>query len=186
MDWLAGGDRNDLAVERIYAAATESVAARGLDRLSIDDIAERAGCSRATIYRHVGGKTAIRDAVLARSIARIGAEVRAAVARLHGAERVVEAILVSLRAVRGDHVAAGLLFGTPAADQLNRSLHDSPQLTAAAAELAGLDPDDDIAAEWVVRVVLSQLSWPNADEDREARMVRRFVAPAFRQDSVRD
>lgn len=186
MDWLAGGDRTDLAVERIYTAATASVAARGLDRLSIDDIAERAGCSRATIYRHVGGKTAIRDAVLARSIARIGAEVRTAVSRLQGPERVVEAILVSLRAVRGDQVAAGLLFGTPASEQLNRSLHDSPQLTAAAAELAGLHPDDHIAAEWVVRVVLSQLSWPHSDTDEEERMIRRFVAPAFHPDSVRD
>jgi len=179
MDWLAGGDRSEMAVERIYAAAADSVAAHGLDRLNIDDIAARAGCSRATVYRHVGGKGAIRDGVLARSIARIGADVTAAVANLRGAERLVQAILLSLDAVRGDRVASALLIGNPAAQDLNSTLIDSPRLASAAAELAGLQPDDPVAPEWIVRVVLSLLYWPVGDRKAEEAMVRRFVMPAF-------
>jgi AcrR family transcriptional regulator len=171
MDWLAGGDRTELATERIYAAAAESAALHGLDRLSIDDIAARVGCSRATVYRHVGGKRQLRDGVLARSIARIGAEVAAVVDGLDGEERIARAVLVSLDTIRTDPVAAGLLAGAPVA----RSLLDSPRLAATATALAGLRVDDEVAPEWVVRVVLALLYWPMPREGEEA-VVRRFVA----------
>jgi AcrR family transcriptional regulator len=174
MDWLAGGDRTTLAVEKICAAAADAVATRGLDRLSIEDVADRAGCSRATVYRHVGGKRELRDAALARSIARIRAEVAAAVAGLDGEERVARAILVSLETVRTDPVAAGLLTGAP----VGRSLIDSPRLAATATALAGLPVGDALASEWVVRVVLALLYWPMLPADEEAA-VRRFVAAAF-------
>jgi AcrR family transcriptional regulator len=179
MDWLAGGDRTELATERIYAAAAESVALHGLDRLSIDDIAVRVGCSRATVYRHVGGKRQLRDGVLARSIARIGAQVAAAVDGLAGEERVVQAILVSLTVIRADVVASTLLEVAPGTGNENRSLLQSPRLAAAAAELSGLTVDDPAAAEWVVRVVLALLFWPVGDAVAEEMVVRRFVAPSM-------
>ncbi|WP_432279675.1 TetR family transcriptional regulator, partial [Nocardia brasiliensis] len=37
----------------------------GMARLTIDRVAAQAGCSRATVYRYVGGKSALREAVLA-------------------------------------------------------------------------------------------------------------------------
>ncbi|WP_156095199.1 TetR/AcrR family transcriptional regulator, partial [Nocardia lijiangensis] len=70
-DWLAGGDRRALAVERIHAAAADLIAREGMAGLSIDRVAMRAGCSRATVYRYVGGKGALREAVLAGATARI-------------------------------------------------------------------------------------------------------------------
>jgi hypothetical protein len=54
-DWLAGGDRHELAAERIYAAAANLIARRGLDRFDLDSLAQAAHCSRATLYRHAGG-----------------------------------------------------------------------------------------------------------------------------------
>jgi len=174
MDWLAGGDRTELATERIYAAAAASAALHGLDRLNIDEVAARVGCSRATVYRHVGGKRQLRDGVLARSIARIGAEVAAAVDGLDGEDRIARAILGSLETIRTDPVAAGLLAGAPVA----RSLLDSPRLAGTATALAGLPVDDAVAPEWVVRVVLALLYWPMPRDDEEA-VVRRFVAAAF-------
>jgi AcrR family transcriptional regulator len=179
MDWLAGGDRTELATERIYAAAAESVALHGLDRLSIDDIAAKVGCSRATVYRYVGGKRQLRDGVLARSIARIAAQVAAAVDGLDGQERVVQAILVSLTVIRADAVASTLLEVTPGIDDANRSLLQSPRLAATAAELSGLTVDDPLAAEWVVRVVLALLFWPIGDVVAEEKLVRRFIAPTM-------
>jgi len=179
MDWLAGGDRTELATERIYAAAADSAALHGLDRLNIDHIAAQVGCSRATVYRHVGGKRALRDGVLARSIARIGAEVAAAVDGLNGEERVVQAILVSLTVIRADAVASTLLEVTPGMGKGNRSLLRSPRLAATAAELSGLTVDDPVAAGWVVRVVLALLFWPIGDVVAEEAVVRRFVAPTI-------
>lgn len=178
MDWLAGGNRTELATERIYAAAAESAAQHGLDRVNIDHVAAKVGCSRATVYRHVGGKRQLRDGILARSIARIGAEVAAAVDGLDGEERVARAVLVSLETIRADPVAAGLLAGAPLAEGVNRSLIDSPRLTATATALAGLPVDDAVASEWVVRVVLALLCWPMSGQGEEA-VVRRFVAAAF-------
>jgi AcrR family transcriptional regulator len=48
-DWLAGGDRRALAVERIHAAAAELIARNGMAGLNIDHVAAHAGCSRATV-----------------------------------------------------------------------------------------------------------------------------------------
>ncbi len=91
-DWLVGGDRGTAAAERIYDAATDLMAHHGLEALDVDTLASRVHCSRATIYRHVGGKAEIREAVLIRAAARIIATVRAAVDHLTGSERIVTAI----------------------------------------------------------------------------------------------
>jgi len=47
------------ARERILAAAVEMVGAEGLRSLSMDDLADRAGVSRATVYRVFPGKSAL-------------------------------------------------------------------------------------------------------------------------------
>jgi AcrR family transcriptional regulator len=52
------------ARERILDAALQMVGATGLAALSMDDLADRAGVSRATLYRLFPGKTALFTAVL--------------------------------------------------------------------------------------------------------------------------
>ena len=47
------------ARDRILAAAVEMVGAEGLSNLSMDDLADRAGVSRATLYRVFSGKSAL-------------------------------------------------------------------------------------------------------------------------------
>ncbi|MGV9798425.1 hypothetical protein ACWDTP_10230 [Mycobacterium sp. NPDC003449] len=39
--------------------------------------------------------------------------------------------------------------------------------------------DDPVAAAWIVRLVLSLLVWPGADEETEQEMLRRLVVPGF-------
>jgi AcrR family transcriptional regulator len=52
--------------DRILAAAAELVAERGLGGLSLDEVANRSGASRATVYRLYPGKGALfREVVLA-------------------------------------------------------------------------------------------------------------------------
>lgn len=168
MDWLIGAERRDAGIERIYAAAAASAAARGLDRLNIDEVAARVGCSRATVYRYVGGKQALRDGVLVRAIARVGREIGQAVSGLTGQERIAAAVLSALRVVRADPVASNLVRSGALAD------FGSPRLAQAAGELSGTA--DPLLADWIVRVVLSLLCWPLADEKAEELVVRRYVA----------
>lgn len=173
-DWLIGADRRTAAAERIYSAAAVLMGRGGIDEVDIDALASAVHCSRATVYRHAGSKAQIRDAVLARSAARIVATVRAAVAELAGPDRVQTAILVALREIRADPLAATVVDAPG-----SRSLTASDAVMRYAAEFAGVTDDDPEAAAWIVRVVLSLLFWPATDLATERRMLERFLAPAF-------
>ncbi|WP_309227881.1 MULTISPECIES: TetR family transcriptional regulator [unclassified Mycolicibacterium] len=177
-DWLVGGDRRAEAAERIYAAAAEMAARDGLDALDIDALAARVHCSRATVYRHAGGKAQIRDAVLARLAASIVGEVRRGVDGLTGSQRVLTAVTVALQRIRADPMY-GLLLGWLRSGDGMADLTQSSVPAAFATELSGLGEDDPVAAAWIVRLVLSLLVWPGADEAAEQEMLRRFVTPAF-------
>lgn len=58
-------DRDPDTRERVLAAAMELLARDGLARLSVDDVADRAGVSRASVYRLYPGKSALFGALLA-------------------------------------------------------------------------------------------------------------------------
>jgi AcrR family transcriptional regulator len=177
-DWLVGGDRRSVASERIYAAATDLIARDGPDALDIDTLAKRIHCSRATVYRHAGGKAEIRDAVLARAALRIVDSVRESVEDLTGPERVVTAITAALERIRSDPLGQ-LLINSIRGAQGTTWLAGSPLLADFARDLGGLADRDSEAAHWVVRVVLSLLLWPTGDRHTEREMLERFVAPAF-------
>lgn len=176
-DWLTGGNRRALAVERITAAATELFVERGFDQVGVHDIAERAGCSRATLYRYVGGKPALVSAVVASAAAAVAEEVTRAVQHLVGPARVVEAILTAVAAVRADATLSDWFAHTrtAAADDY---LASSPDLSRVATALTGT-AEDEAGGQWIVRVVLTLLAWPAADTRMERQLVQRFVAPAF-------
>jgi AcrR family transcriptional regulator len=176
-DWLVGGDRRAVAADHIYAAATDLITRDGLDAFDIDTLAARVHCSRATIYRHVGGKAQIRDAVLIRGAGRIVDEVRRSVEGMSGPDRVVTAISVALEQIRSDPLGR-LMFSSTAAPELS-GLPTSPVLGGLAADLAGITGDDPPAAQWIVRVVLSLVYWPIGDSMVEYEMLQRMVAPAF-------
>jgi AcrR family transcriptional regulator len=177
-DWLVGGDRRAIAAERIYAAATDLIARKGLDAFDIDTLAARVHCSRATIYRYAGGKPEIRDAVLTRAANRIIDAVRADVEKLSGPDRVVTAIILALKRIRSDPLGQLMIGSIRVTDEISW-LTESPLLAGFATDLAGLTDGDPRAAQWLVRVVLSLLYWPTEDPDAERELVQRFVAPAF-------
>jgi AcrR family transcriptional regulator len=176
-DWVVGGDRRAAAAERIYSAAADLMIRDGLDALDIDSLAKQVHCSRATIYRYVGGKAHIRDTVLLRIAAGITDTVRAEVNGLTGSERVVTAIVVALQQIRS-HPIRRLMMTSSKAPALS-DLHSSPVLSAMAADLTGITDDDPAAALWIVHVVLSMAYLPLGDEQIEADILHRFVSPAF-------
>jgi AcrR family transcriptional regulator len=176
-DWLVGGDRRAIAAERIYAAATEMITREGVETFDIDRLAKKVHCSRATVYRYVGGKAEIRDAVLTRSASRIIETVRQTVEEMSGPERVVTAITVALKLIRADPLHQLMISSVRANEML--WLTGSPLLARFATDVAGLTDSDPQAAHWVVRVVLSLMYWPAGDDETERQVVQRFVAPAF-------
>ncbi|KRE28463.1 transcriptional regulator [Mycobacterium sp. Soil538] len=172
-DWLVG-DRRAAAADRIYAAATELIARDGIEAFDIAALEARVHCSRATIYRHVGGKAQIRDAVLARNAERIVDAVRSAVDGMSGPDRVVTAVTVALERIRADPLGQALITSMRAAAEM-AWIVESPLTRALATELNGIAEGDELAAQWIVRVVLSLLYWPVADPAAEREMVRRFL-----------
>ena len=58
---------------RLADAALRLVARYGLAKLTLDDVAREAGCSRATLYRYYPGKQALLAAVVATETARLRA-----------------------------------------------------------------------------------------------------------------
>lgn len=176
-DWLVGDDRRTAGAERIYAAAADLIAGYGFDRFDIESLAQTVHCSRATLYRHVGGKAQILEQVLSRQARRINDIVLAAVEHLPPRERAVEAIATAVREIRSDQVIAQLLVPRRQSDLA--VFIDSATITAFAAENIGLDPADSAGARWVTRVIFSMLLWPGASEESEVEMLRRFVGPAF-------
>jgi AcrR family transcriptional regulator len=176
-DWLLGRDRRSEAAERIYGAAAELMTRHGYDAFSIDALAATVHCSPATIYRHVGGKTAIRDAVMSRQAERILASVREAIAGLTGPERVVTATTVALQRLRADPLAKIMVSMAPILGE--DWVTDSPIVVRFASEMIGLSRPDPLAAQWLIRTFLALWHWPLKDADAEGQMVRRFLGPPY-------
>ena len=103
---------------------------------------------------------------------------RAVVADLTGAERVVTAITEALERIRSDPLGQ-LLIKSIRGAQGTAWLASSPLLAGFATDLTGLADRDPEAAQWIVRVVLSLLFWLNGDREAERQLLERFVAPAF-------
>ena len=180
-DWLVGRDRHSEAAERIYAAAADLMSRQGYDAFSIDTLAATVHCSPATIYRHAGGKAAIRDAVLGRQAERLLESVREAIAGLTGQERIVTATTVALQRLRADPLAQ--IMRSMATLPGDEWLSDSPMVTRFATEMVGLSTPDPLAAQWLIRAFLALWYWPLKDADAENQMVRRFLGPPYAVDN---
>ncbi|MGH9002857.1 MAG: TetR/AcrR family transcriptional regulator, partial [Acidimicrobiia bacterium] len=64
----------EAALDRRIVDATLTLIARyGLAKLTVDDVARGAGCSRATLYRYYPGKQTVLAAVVAAETARLTA-----------------------------------------------------------------------------------------------------------------
>ncbi|WP_223163730.1 TetR/AcrR family transcriptional regulator [Nocardioides humilatus] len=178
-DWLTGGSRRDAAETRIRAAARSLLVDRGVDSFTADAVARRAGCSRATLYRITGGSKALLDAVVADASVSVLGQIEARTTGLDGAARVVEAVLAAVDAIRADAALREWLAHrrTAGADDYFGS---STAMAQTAQLLGGVEADGPLAGPWLVRVVLSLVTWPLADANDERDLVERFVLPAFR------
>jgi AcrR family transcriptional regulator len=176
-DWLVGPDRRSEATKRIYAAAADLMSRHGYGALTIDALAAKVHCSPATIYRHAGGKAAIREAVVAIHAARILEKVREAIKDLRGPDRVVTATVVALQRLHSDPLAQLMrsMHTTPASEWIT----SSPIVADLADEMLGQDNADPLAAQWLIRVFLALWCWPLNDPVAERTIVERFLGPSY-------
>lgn len=88
----------DDTTRRILDAATELFGELGIRRSSMDDIAERSGLGRTTVYRHFAGRSQVVTAVLARECRRFFTSILLSTAHLGTlTDAVVEGMLTGLR-----------------------------------------------------------------------------------------
>ncbi|NEW27699.1 TetR/AcrR family transcriptional regulator [Nocardia cyriacigeorgica] len=182
-DWLAGG-RAELAAERILDAVRALSMDKGVTGLGMAEVAEAAGCSRATLYRYFDNRQSLYVAFAAR-------EARLLVERVWRAHRfdgpdhegqlldVLTALLAEVR--KTPHLA---VWFEPENAGIVAQLSESPgvidTLTAAFVHNFRADLAQEAAVrlgKWTVRTMVSLLTLPGAGEDEERALLRNFLLP---------
>jgi AcrR family transcriptional regulator len=179
---------------RLVAATAEAIAEHGPLAVRVDDVARRAGCSRATVYRYVADKDElVREVLVGRAAAIAAMLERDLDEQAEPTDWIVEGLLRHADTVRaepwyralereGATAAVARVGGGPeavvglAAPIVKRFL----DRIAARGQLR-----DDItleeATEWLIGVHLGLLAPAFADRPRahRATMLRKFVAYAL-------
>jgi AcrR family transcriptional regulator len=175
--------------ERLIDATEEVMRRNGPLRVRIDEVARQAGCSRATVYRHVADKDELVREVLVRLARDRAARMQPTLARIHDpAERIAEGVQRTVEAVRGewwyqaldDHAAVARIGGGPQAFVALTAPLVAPFLEEVAAQ-GRLRPEITVeyATEWlcVVTVGFLAIDIPNErTRDQQVAFLRRFVA----------
>ena len=173
--WIAD-EQAQLATDRILDAAAGLYVERGVAGVGMREIAQAAGCSRATVYRYFADRGQLRLAFVHREARRVGAAVWAEVGHLDDPEqRLTAAVLAAVRRVRATPTLAAWFRGADAATSADLALSSLVIGSLGAAEV----PDAE-AGRWVVRVIVSLLTLPGRDDAEEESMVARFVVPVLR------
>ncbi len=178
--------------DRVLDAAAELYAQLGPSRTLHRDIAERAGVSRPTVYKHVGDQETIARALLDRELDRFHGQLRSVLDDAGRArERFVEGVVFSVTYARGHPVLQRVIADDPnlvlpllttRADTLLKETIGvvAPYLADAMerGEIRRVDPE--VIAEWLARVVLSMVITPGvATRLDEPDDLRRFVDELF-------
>ncbi|WHU46027.1 TetR/AcrR family transcriptional regulator [Gordonia sp. L191] len=181
-DWLAA-DRADLAATRILDTAESLFVTRGVASVTMRDVADAVGCSRATLYRYFPGRDRLLAAYVERTATIIGADIATSIGELGPpADRLVSAIETALSGVRRNPALSAWFDAEMAGTSTQLALL-SPAIDALAtgilARLAPEPADTDLAdrAGWLVRVMVSLLAAPAPDAGTERDLLTRFVVP---------
>jgi len=188
---LASDDEGDAGIKRILDAAAQLMAGYGLQRWSMEDVAELAGVGRTSVYRAFATRDDLVHAVLARELRQTLAAVKASGAdRSRLEDQVIEGAIIALEALRGSLVekllrsdpATLLPFLTTGAGPL---LAVARQIMVEYARSAGIAVDQqraDEAAEAAARLALSfvltrDTVFPVDDPERLRQSLRRLLGP---------
>lgn len=185
--------------DRLLDATEQLLADKGIRATTMIDVAERAGVSRAWLYRKFPDKPSLVGAAIIRLIEASWAKSRAELSTLDDFE---EQLLAGVQIGRRAYDDPGTLllrlrtaepdeFATCAGAGVHELVPDLAEFwlpfVAAAAVGGDIHPDTDLpeASEWVARVMISLGSVPghHIDPDDPAslrRHLRRYVLPGLR------
>jgi AcrR family transcriptional regulator len=182
-----GGEGHDDLDRRVLDATEALLRSSGLRRWSIDDVADRAGVGRTSIYRRFGGRDDLEHAVLARELrATLDAVARAAADAPRLEDRAVAAVTAALSALDGS-VVDSLLRSDPATFLPFLTTDAGPLLAIARAAItaqvsavaAAPSPElAEAAARFGLSFILTRDTvLPVQDPDALATAVRRMLRP---------
>jgi len=196
------GDRTgptDQATEAMLDATSTLLATYGVRRWSMDDVAERSGLARATVYRRFEGRDELVAAALARDARRFFAAIAEAVAHTESIEdKVVEGFLVALRVVQAsvlptlidhDGGAALSILTDGASVALGRAaLVDRYEALLGQRLEDSERAEAEVVAETVIRIGISFVLIPDsvidlADDGEARQAVGRLLRPLLRRRS---
>ncbi|HEY3841748.1 MAG TPA: TetR family transcriptional regulator [Acidimicrobiales bacterium] len=188
---VGGADRVDELTTRVLNAGAELLAEFGLRRWSMDDVADRAGVGRTSLYRKFAGRDELVYGVLGRELQAVVAAVTDAAAGYERLEdKVVEGALVALGAVEGSLVerliasdpTTFLPFFTTEAGPLLALAREL--LVAQAMALGAVISREEAGelAELAARLGLSfvltrETVFPSGDQDAARRTLHRVLGP---------
>ena len=187
---LGADDRSSQRI-RIVDATLACLESQGLAKTTLDDIADCAGMSRATVYRAFpGGREAIFAAVVDTELARFFSDLAIVMGEATDLEEALVSGIVGASRRLSEHRAIrsllehepGVVLPYMCFDAMNRVLAVASSF-AAPFLARWLAPDQALrAAEWAARITLSYLSTERApidptDRDDVARLVSLFVLP---------
>ena len=180
-DWLAAR-RTEVAADRILDAAGELFATRGVAAVGMHEIANAAGCSRATLYRYFDNRETLRTAYVNRETNRLNQQIIEEITGIDDPRhRLIAGVMGALRLVRqGPALAAWFATNeAPVGGAIAEQSELVQALTAAFLISLGSDEPGVVArrARWLVRVMTSLLIFPGADEADERAMIEEFVVP---------
>jgi AcrR family transcriptional regulator len=184
---------DDEATAAMLDATSALLATYGVRRWSMDDVAERSGVARATVYRRFESRDELVHATLARDARRFFEAIAEAVAHIDAIEdKVVEGVLVGLRLARqslmpGLHspdtsALLSLLTAAPVLALARSALVERYQVVTGV-ELPAQDlAEAELVAEALVRLGVSFVLMPDSvvdldDTDSARRSLRRVVGP---------
>ncbi|MFB4311543.1 TetR/AcrR family transcriptional regulator [Actinomadura sp. GTD37] len=187
------GDADDLDT-RILDAALAEFETYGLRRVSVEDVAKRAGVARTTIYRRFTNKEQLLQAVILRECRRFLTAIAEATQDLASAEdAVVEGFVVGLRSARTHPLMTRVLESEPEAFLPQLSMNGGAVMLAARDILAdrlrrarpGDGEDHNTVAEVLLRLAVSLLLVPGgglelADEDAIRAFARDYLTRMLR------
>jgi len=186
--------------ERILDAAVEIWAASGVKSLTMDEVADRAGVGRMTVYRRFGGREQLEEALAVREARRCLAEIDSTVDP--GApvpDQIAQGLLTTLRLIREHPLLERMSRVEPAAALIALREEKTGVFAMSRAFMAGriregqragtvdrkVDPDQ--AGELLVRLgfsflLIPQSSLPLGDDRRMRELARTLIAPILGTD----
>jgi AcrR family transcriptional regulator len=185
----------DETSERILDAALELCAESGVRNLTMDDVADRAGVGRMTVYRRFGSRERLEETLAVREARRCLAELDSTVdPGAPVADQIAQGLLTSLRLIREHPLLDRMSRVEPAAALAALTSEGAAVFAMSRAFVAARisdsqregkvdrDLDPEQAAEILVRLSLSFLLIPQSalpldDDERMREIARMMVAP---------